>query len=328
MQKGSPPTHLIQSRSGDYLRGRLVKLDDKALEVELRLDSKTVPRDRVGLIIWLHPEEKEAAKPQEPKEAGESLLVQAVCSDGIRLTYRADQFTGNALAGVSDVLGACQVQVKDIDQILIGSGIEQAAAQLAYQQWKLQDAPEIKVAQADANGSAGGQSAGTESPLVGKPAPDFTLELLDGKKFHLAEQKGKIILLDFWATWCGPCLNAMPQVEEVAREFQDRDVQLIAVNLQEDAKQITAMLERHNLHPTVALDRDGVVAERYAANAIPQTVVIDKEGKLVRLFVGGGPHLGDQLRQSLNAVIDPAAAPPASVEKPAAENDRQETGEK
>jgi peroxiredoxin len=95
----------------------------------------------------------------------------------------------------------------------------------------------------------------------------------------------------------------MPQVERVTKEFHDRGVQLIAVNLQEDPKQITAMLQRHNLSPTVALDRDGAVAEKYAANAIPQTVVIKGDGTVARLFVGGGPHLGDQLREALNAAL-------------------------
>ncbi len=63
------------------------------------------------------------------------------------------------------------------------------------------------------------------------------------------------------------------------------------------------MLERQKLSPTVALDRDGVVAAKYWANAIPQTVVIDREGKVTRLFIGGGPHLGDQLREALQALM-------------------------
>ena len=85
---------------------------------------------------------------------------------------------------------------------------------------------------------------------------------------------------------------------------------MIAVNLQEAPQQITSMLERHKLHPAVALDRDGAVAEKYAANAIPQTVVIDRAGMVARLFVGGGPHLGDQLRDALDAVLkEPGAKP-------------------
>lgn len=310
MQKDSPPTHLIRSRNGDYLRGRIVKMDDKTLQMEVRLETKDLPRDRVARIIWLHPEVKEPAKgtdkaqeADKAKAANNELIVQALRSDGIRLTFRPERYADGTLSGKSEVLGDCRVRMTEVDQILIGGEIEKAAAQTAYEQWKLHNAVEPKVAIDDDDATPGALSPGTESALVGKPAPDFELELLNGKKFHLADTKGKVIVLDFWATWCGPCLQAMPQVDKVAREFKDKDVSLVAVNLQESAKEITAMLERHKLEMTVALDRDGGVAEKYAANAIPQTVIIDKDGNIARLFVGGGPHLGDQLREALNAVL-------------------------
>src|SRR5262249_54793526 len=104
---------------------------------------------------------------------------------------------------------------------------------------------------------------------------------------------------------CGPCIQAMPQVEKVTGEFDAKNVQLVAVNLQETPQQIKAMLERHQLKiPRVALDRDGVVSERYQANAIPQTVIIGRDGNGARLFVGGGPKFGDQLREALKATLE------------------------
>src|SRR4029077_7944685 len=142
----------------------------------------------------------------------------------------------------------------------------------AYQQWKLKDAPEPREAGGEDGQSPTGRTPGTASALVGKPAPVFELELLGGSKFRLAEHKGKVVVLDFWATWCGPCLQAMPQVDRVTQEFRDQDVRLIAVNLEETPKQITAMLERQKMNLTVALDREGRVAEKYKASAIPQTV--------------------------------------------------------
>jgi peroxiredoxin len=137
-----------------------------------------------------------------------------------------------------------------------------------------------------------------------KPAPEFELKDADGKTVRLSDYKGKVVLLDFWATWCGPCVQAMPQVERAAGEFRDQNVRLIAVNLQETAEQVTAMLERQKLHVTVALDRDGVVAENYKAAAIPQTVIINRDGNVARLFVGGGPHLEDQLKEAIKAVLN------------------------
>jgi thiol-disulfide isomerase/thioredoxin len=309
MQKENPPTHLIRSRTGDYLRGRLIKMDDKTLSVELRLEPREIPRDRISLIVWLHPDEVGPPRKTESAVSPEAATrVQAVCNDGVRLTFLAEQITGDSISGKSDVLGPCHVRFREVDQLLIGSGIDKAAAQLVYQQWKLQNAPEPRSAQDESGQSPSGRAPGTESSLVGKPAPDFELELLGGAKFHLAQNKGKVVILDFWATWCGPCLQAMPQVERVANELKNRNVLLLAVNLQEDAKQIASMLERHKLQPTVALDRDGAVADKYAANAIPQTVVIDRDGMIARLFVGGGPHIGDQLREALGALLKDSGA--------------------
>ena len=305
MQKADPPTHLIRSKNGDYLRGRVSKMDAKTLEVEVRLENKDVPRDRISRIIWLHADELDLAKkPAAPSSDGLSTRVQVLRNDGVRLTFQADQFTGTTLSGKSDVLGTCQVAVNQMDQLLIGNAIEQVVAHLDYQQWKLKNAPEPKyVTAADGADGAGGDS-GTESPLVGKPAPDFTLDLLGGKPFHLADAKGKeVVVLDFWATWCGPCVQAMPQVERAVGQFKDQNVRLVAVNLQETAEQVTALLERLRLHLTVALDRDGVVADKYKAVAIPQTVVIGRDGNVARLFVGGGPHLEAQLKEAIKAVI-------------------------
>ena len=305
MQKADPPTHLIRSKNGDYLRGRVSKMDAKTLEVEIRLENKDLPRDRISRIIWLHADELDLAKkPAAPNSQELSTRVQVLRNDGVRLTFQADRFTGTTLSGKSEVLGSCQVAVSQVDQLLIGDAIDQVVAHLDYQQWKLKNAPEPKyVTAADGADPAGGDS-GTESPLVGKPAPDFTLDLIGGKPFHLADSKGKeVVVLDFWATWCGPCLQAMPQVERAVKQFKDQNVRLVAVNLQETAAQVTAMLERQKLPVTVALDRDGVVADKYKAVAIPQTVIIGRDGNVARLFVGGGPHLEEQLKEAIKAVL-------------------------
>lgn len=303
-QKDSPPTHLIPFTNGDFLRGRVIDMDDKKLHVEVHLETKEISRDRVAQIIWLHPDElAESPTPistANPANATALTRVQAVSNGGNRLTFYAEELADQTLSGTSDVLGRCRTEMQKVDQLLIGNAIESAATNLAYHRWKLHHATEPKVAQEAGDGkSPDGRSPGIDAALVGKPAPSFELDLLGGKKFRLAESKGRVVVLDFWATWCGPCLQAMPQVEQVVREFRDQNVQLVAVNLEEPEKQITSTLERHKLELTVALDRDGAVAAKYEASAIPQTVVIDREGKVSRVFVGGGQHLAEYLRESL-----------------------------
>jgi len=208
------------------------------------------------------------------------------------------------LLGTSDVLGACRVRLGEVDQVLINGAIDQDLARLAYQRWRLTDAVEPKVAQDDGDPSPDGRDRGTDFPLVGKPAPDFELELLEGKPFRLANSKGSVVVLEFWATWCGPFLQAMPQVEKVTGELRDRGVRYVAVNLQETPKDVAAMLDRHKLDIDVALDKEGVVAGKYGADAIPHTVVIDRDGVVARVFVGSSPHLGDQLREALLPLLD------------------------
>lgn len=328
VQRDSPPTHLVCSKNGDFLRGRILEMDDKVLKIEVRLETREIPRDRVAQIIWLHADEIAAARSAAPAAvtpvapatpatppATAVTRVQTLRAPDNRLTFVAQKLEGTTLSGVSDVLGPCRAEVGETDELLFGAFIEQSAARLAYHIWKLHHAAEPKYVQAEA---AGGQAApaGTDSPLVGQPAYAFKLDLLDGKKFNLADRKGRIVVLDFWATWCGPCMQTMPLVDEVAREFADKGVDLVAVNLEEQPDAIKSMLERHKLKLTVALDRDGVVSAKYAVTAIPQTVVVDRDGKVARLFVGGGQGTADALKKTLQELSGDKPATPAAPAAP------------
>ncbi len=302
--RDAPPLHLVCSRNADFLRGRILEMDDRTLKIEVRLETKEIPRDRIANLIWFHSDELEDGQTADESESNESATrVQSVRANGDRLTFIADRMENQLLRGESEILGECQVDVKQVDQLLLGHSIEKASADLVFHRWKLRHAKDPKFVQ-DGATTAGGPT-GTESPLVGEPAPDFQLELLEGGQFKLASHRGRVVVLDFWATWCGPCLQTMPIVDEVVSEFAGQGVELVAVNLEEQPNQITSMLERHKLSMNVALDRDGVVAARYAVTAIPQTVVIDREGRVARLFVGGGPKLADPLREVLHELTSP-----------------------
>jgi thiol-disulfide isomerase/thioredoxin len=311
LHRDSPPTHLVCSKNGDLLRGRIESLDAGRLQMEVRLETRSIPRDRLAQIIWLHPDELAAS--QAKPSAGDFahvMRVQTLTADGNRLTFVAEKTDAQAIAGTSDVLGACRVQLANIDQLLLGGAIEQSAATLPFHVWKLHHAPEPKFVLAGAKAAAQERAAGTESPLVGQPAFPFKLDLLGGGTFDLAQHKGQVVVLDFWATWCGPCLRAMPTTDAVVREFADRKVKLVAVNLEERPDQVKATLARHKLNVTVALDTDGAISQRYSVTAIPQTVVINRDGKIARLFVGDGQRNADALRKALQELCPPDARSP------------------
>lgn len=316
-RRDDPPTHLICSRTGDFLRGRLIGLDDQVLRMETRLERREIPRERIAQIFWLHPQTVDEQSPEEqPQEALVTEAqpenrpfqrAQALRRDGTRMTF--DYHTcrdDSVLVGHSDLLGECQIDVLQLDRLLLGSAVERSADESPLALWRLHAAP---IPKAFLPGAEGAGPSGTESALVGKPAPPFQLELLDGKKFQLAENHGRVVVLDFWASWCGPCIQAMPQIEEVVREFPQDRVQLVAVNLQESAETIKPALARMGLEEvTVALDRSGSVAELYGVTAIPQTVIIGPTGDVARLYVGVNSSLASDLHAAITELLQPEAA--------------------
>lgn len=302
IRKKTRPTHLIVAVNGDILRCRLVSLSEETLVVETRLEKIEIDRSVLAQIIWLNAEERDSDDGES--DAGDNangLAVRAVLRNGNRMSMFIDRLHESVLIGEHPLLGESKINLGDVNELLIGIDINQTERDQPYGDWLLKDAPEPIIPEA---GEGGGPNSGKSSALVGKPAPNFTLDLLDGGKFSVADQVGKVVVLDFWATWCGPCLQAMPVIEHAVSEFDSDDVRLVAVNLQETAEPIRETLDRLKISPEVALDIDGVAAARYQADAIPQTVVIDRDGKITRLFVGGGPALADQLREAITETLE------------------------
>jgi peroxiredoxin len=141
--------------------------------------------------------------------------------------------------------------------------------------------------------------------LVGQASPLFTAPLLDGGELRLEDELGKnVIVLDFWATWCGPCVKALPTIASVTREYRDRGVRLFAVDQGEDADTIRSFLKERQLEVTVALDADGEIGNRYKVQGIPQTVIIGRDGKVKAVHVGLIPDLATELARELESLVE------------------------
>ena len=155
-------------------------------------------------------------------------------------------------------------------------------------------------------------------PLVGKKAPTFTATALDGRPFDLADHLGKeVVILDFWATWCGPCVMSLPAIASVARRYQDQGVSLYAVNLGDPPDSVRSFLKQKSLDIDVLLDGDSSIGNLYQAEAIPQTVIIARDGMIKRVHVGYSPDLGSELATELDQLVQDANA----TAKPAASHD-------
>jgi peroxiredoxin len=154
----------------------------------------------------------------------------------------------------------------------------------------------------DVKAAAGGGEEPADA-LVGKDAPDFKLNGMDGKEVALSALKGKVVVLDFWATWCPPCRASLPHLDKFYQENKEAGVQVFAVNQQEDKGKVQEFVEKTKLTVPVLLDLEGKAGNEYKANAIPETVVVGKDGKIVKVFIGFDP---DSMPEELKKVVEAA----------------------
>lgn len=121
---------------------------------------------------------------------------------------------------------------------------------------------------------------------VGAPAPDFTLPRLGGGDVRLSDYRGQVVLVNFWATWCGPCRAEMPEIEHAYRAYRDAGFVAIGVNQLEPEPEVRAFVDKYQLTWLFVLDQDGAVSQRWSVLGIPQSYLIDREGKIVKSWLG------------------------------------------
>ncbi len=119
----------------------------------------------------------------------------------------------------------------------------------------------------------------------GSDAPDFTADINDGNTFTLSEKQGKVVLLNFWATWCGPCVGEMPAFQKLYEEYGDK-IEILAVNMAEDRETVDAFVEDCGYTFPIAYDEGGKISIKYPSEGIPYTLVIGKDGKVSAIFLG------------------------------------------
>ena len=117
-------------------------------------------------------------------------------------------------------------------------------------------------------------------------APDFTLRSMDGPNLRLAEQRGRVVMVNFWATWCGPCRQEMPHLNKLYDKYRDSGFVLLGVNIDDNARKATDLAAKLGLKFPVLLDTDKTVSRLYDMGSMPSTVLIDRDGKVRHLHRG------------------------------------------
>jgi len=137
-------------------------------------------------------------------------------------------------------------------------------------------------------------------------AADFELQNIDEEKKKLSDYKGKVILLNFWATWCPPCIREMPSMERLHQQVDAENFKVIAINQMEDIDQVFAFTGQLEIDPTfeILFDSTSEVSQQYAVRGLPTTYLIDKEGKIRYRAIGGREFNHPEVVKVINSLIE------------------------
>jgi thiol-disulfide isomerase/thioredoxin len=132
----------------------------------------------------------------------------------------------------------------------------------------------------------------SEASATATPAPAFSLERRGGGKVALADLRGKVVLINFWATWCGPCRKEMPLLEQIQKRYAPLGFTMLAVNVEEDSRLFDAFLKDVPVTFPILLDPANGVSKLYNVSAMPSTVIVDRKGNV--RYVHQGYQPGDE----------------------------------
>lgn len=135
------------------------------------------------------------------------------------------------------------------------------------------------------------------------PAPDFTLKSRDGKNVRLADLRGQVVMLNFWASWCGPCRQEMPILDELAKRYGRAGFTLLGVNVEQDSSAGEKYLKETPVNFPILWDPTSEVSKLYHIDAMPSTVMIDRDGNMRYLHRGYKPGYENDYKKQIKELI-------------------------
>jgi len=148
-----------------------------------------------------------------------------------------------------------------------------------------------------------GTAAAVQASPAAASAPDFTLRSADGPNVRLQEQRGRVVMVNFWATWCGPCRQEMPHLNRLYGKYRDAGFTLLGVNIDDDQAKAVGLASRLGLKFPVLLDSDKKVSRLYDLSTMPSTVLIDRDGRVRYLHLGYREGFEDTYEKQIRELL-------------------------
>ncbi len=124
---------------------------------------------------------------------------------------------------------------------------------------------------------------------ISGPAPNFTLKSRSGENLKLSEYRGEVVMINFWASWCGPCRQEMPLLEQLYTRYSPLGFTILGINVEEDSKLAEKLLEEIPVNFPILFDTENAVSEKYNVVAMPSTIMVDRDGNMRYLHLGYMP---------------------------------------
>jgi peroxiredoxin len=275
-------THVLMGSNGDLLRGSVIAMSDKAIEMDSKQEPMVIERDNVAAIGFLAPPKKLEPETvlekvdEEPEDIPELAMK---LRGGYRMMAKFVAQRDGQIECESEWLGKCLVPIEMIEAIaMLKPSFGEELSPFSVWGTQLAKAPRW---------SQGTQPVPAPDSMLGKKVAEFQLSALDGSTFKLSEHAGRVVVLDFWATWCGPCVASLPEYLEAMGEFAATDAVFLGVNSTETPEVVRAFRDRKGLTGFNSLfDFDQSLMNSMGVAGIPHTVVIGPSGEVAHVHVG------------------------------------------
>lgn len=139
--------------------------------------------------------------------------------------------------------------------------------------------------------------------LTGKKAPDFTLKDINNRPFNLSSLRGKVVILNFWATWCPPCRAEMPLLNNLYREFRNKGLEVVAISTDRSYTVIKDYMSKNPIDITILIDTDNKVSRQFKVFSIPTTFLIDRNGIIIERYLGEENWTSPEIKKKIKETL-------------------------